>query len=147
MTAIKERTMGRVTISVKIENAIDRGLVKLGYIVAEKVRAIEVAEALVDTGAARLCLNKELIGKLGLTFVEESLVDTAKGCKKAGRYTDAWVTVMGRSCPADVLEIDSKTPALVGYLILEALDLAVDPKARKVTTNPQHNGEMIIDLL
>lgn len=148
MTATKEekKAMGRTVVEITIKNSGDLLLARKGHIAPDKVRSLKI-QALVDTGAARLCLSKELIEQLGLSFVEESRVDTAKGITKVKRYTDAWVTIMDRSCPADVLEIESKTSAVVGYLILEALDLVVDPTKQIVTGNPAHDGQMIIDLL
>jgi hypothetical protein len=44
-----------------------------------------------------------------------------------------------------VMENDEDTPPLVGCLLLEALDLVVDPKAERVTTNPEHDGKWVVD--
>lgn len=145
MTAIKERIMGRVIVPIKVENMVDLTLVKRGDRI--ETRSIEV-EALVDTGATFICLSPKLIEKLGLSYYKESKVVTADGIKTKKVYRDALLTMLGRSCPVDVTEISNeKYQALVGYIPLEALDLVVDPKAGKVTFNPEHGDEMILDLL
>jgi hypothetical protein len=46
----------------------------------------------------------------------------------------------------DILENDDNTPPLIGYLLLEALDLVADAKSRKVIPNPEHGGEWIADM-
>ena len=139
--------MGRTTVKIKVENIGDIELLERGYIDESKVRSLEI-EALVDTGAGMLCLTPELIEKLGLRLLKEINVDTAIGVIKRKVYKNARLTILDRNCPIDVVEINSsKHQALVGYIPLEALDLVIDPKAQKVTTNPEHHGEMIIDLL
>jgi predicted aspartyl protease len=57
--------MGRITIPIKVENAVDFTLALQGQLSAEEVRSVEL-EALVDTGASLLCLPKSVIEALGL---------------------------------------------------------------------------------
>jgi predicted aspartyl protease len=145
-TIVEREKMGRVIVPIKVENIVDLADVKRGYITADKARTLNL-EALVDTGSGLLCLNPELIRQLGLEFFKEISVDTAQGVRKMKVYRNAVLTIMGRSCPIDVVEVSSRHQALVGYLPLEALDLVVDPKAQKVIPNPEHGDEMILDLL
>jgi hypothetical protein len=35
---------------------------------------------------------------------------------------------------------------MVGYLVLENLDLVVDPKGQSVIPNPAHEGKFVMDL-
>jgi len=44
------------------------------------------------------------------------------------------------------MENDETTPALIGYLILEDLDLVPDAKSRKLIPNPAHDGKWVMDL-
>ncbi len=145
-TKEKAKNMGRVIVSIKVANTIDNADAKRGYIKPENIRNIEI-DALVDTGAGLLCLDPELIKKLGLDHLKDITVDTAEGPRKVKLFRNAILTILERSCPIDVVEIHSKNKALVGYLPLEALDLVVDPKAQKVIPNPEHGDEMILDLL
>jgi hypothetical protein len=61
-------------------------------------------------------------------------------------YGTVRVTVQGRDCPSDVVEVPDDCPVLVGQLILEALDFVVDPVKQRLIGNPEHGGEQIYDL-
>ena len=41
----------------------------------------------------------------------------------------------------------AKSCAAIGFLVLEALDFVVDPKANRLIPNPEHDGKWIADLL
>ena len=138
--------MGRTIVKIKVENAYDLEVAALGQKVPAEVRSVEV-DALADTGASSLCLNRELIDKLGLRLAKEQLMSTATGSIRRRVFQNARLTIMGRSCSIDVVEVNCKHQALVGYIPLESLDLVVDPKAQKVTPNPEHGDEMILDLV
>ncbi|MEW6097408.1 MAG: hypothetical protein AB1567_12955 [bacterium] len=45
-----------------------------------------------------------------------------------------------------VMENDATTPPLIGYLVLETMDLVVNTKLQKITPNPEHDGKWIMDL-
>jgi hypothetical protein len=55
-------------------------------------------------------------------------------------------TIDGRFCTVDVMEVPDDVPALVGQIPLEMLDLVVDLQGRRLTGNPAHNGEHILEL-
>ena len=61
-------------------------------------------------------------------------------------YQAVRLTIGGRFCTVDVLEVPDDTPALVGQIPLEMLDLVVDLQGRRLTGNPAHNGEHILEL-
>ena len=44
------------------------------------------------------------------------------------------------------MENDQQTPALIGVLILEALDFVVDPKSEALSPNPASEGKWMADL-
>ena len=46
----------------------------------------------------------------------------------------------------EVMENDPDTPPLIGYLLLEATDLTIDPKSQSVIPNPAHDGKWVADL-
>lgn len=58
--------MGKTVVTLTLTNATDRILSERGFISADEVRSFQVDDALVDTGATRLCLPADLIEKLGL---------------------------------------------------------------------------------
>jgi hypothetical protein len=61
-------------------------------------------------------------------------------------YEAVRLTIDGRFCSVDVMEVPDDIPVLVGQIPLEMLDLVVDPQGRRLTGNPAHNGEHILDL-
>lgn len=135
--------MGRIVTNIKVENAVDSSRAQQGHIPAEDVRMIEV-EALVDTGASLLCLPKSQIETLGLRKVGTRQVTTANGKVERSFYGDARLTVLNRDCAIDVIELPEDTPALVGYIALENLDLIPDPTTE--TVYPAHGDEIVLDL-
>jgi predicted aspartyl protease len=135
--------MGRILTNIKIENAADSSLAHRGQLSSEKVRTVEI-EALVDTGASLLCLPKSQIETLGLRKIGTRQVTSANGKVERDFYGDARLTVLNRDCAIDVIELPEGTPALLGYIALENLDLIPDPT--RETLYPAHGDEVVLDL-
>jgi clan AA aspartic protease len=114
---------------------------------AEKVRRIDIVDALVDTGATTLALPLRLIQQLGLGKVRERSTITSQGTAQVGMYEAVRLTIMGRDCVVEVMEVSDATPPLIGQIPLEILDLVVNPSARKLSGNPEHGGEHVLELL
>ena len=137
--------MGRVTVKIKVENVVDLGLVQRKQLLAKEVRSEEL-EALVDTGATLLCLPRAIIEKLAIFPIGTCKAETANGMVTRELFEAVRLTIMGRKCDVNVVEVSSDGSSLVGYIPLEALDFVVDPKAQKLIPNPKHHGEMVLDL-
>lgn len=137
--------MGRVMVRIHVENATDVVRAAAGEIHQNQVRRIEL-DALVDTGATLLCLPKSIIDQLGLVLRDKRRATTANGVVERGIYQVVNLTILGRTCSIDVMELPEDTPGLVGYLAFENLDLVVDPKSQTVGPNPAHEGEFVMDL-
>jgi hypothetical protein len=84
---------------------------------------------------------------LGLKKSREKNVITTAGVRAASVYDAVRVTIMGRDCVVEVVEVPDIVPALVGQIPLEALDLVISPLDGTVTGNPAHGGEQILELL
>ncbi len=141
-----ETTMGRVLTNVKIENLGDLSEAERGLRATEEVRRIVVEDALVDTGATTLALPTHIIEQLGLKKVYEKQARSTRGVGPVSVYEAVRVTIHDRFCTVDVMEVPDDVPVLVGQIPLEMLDLVVDAQARKLTGNPEHNGEHILEL-
>src|SRR5437867_11908669 len=76
---MENATMGKVLVSAKFENLSDLILVEQGHLPANQVRSVEVADAVVDTGASTLSLPKRLIAQLGLHPFRTRQARTARG--------------------------------------------------------------------
>ena len=137
--------MGRITEKVKIQNFGDILKVKENIISEDQIRTVEL-DAVADTGATYLCLPPEVIEKLGLLYARTRIVTTANGEVERRIYQGAVITIKDRYEQMSVMMNDEKTPPLIGYLVLEALDFVVDPKAQKIIPNPAHKGKWIADL-
>ncbi len=139
-------TMGRVVVAARIENLADLYEVQMSRRSPEEVRAVEVSDALVDTGATLLSLPPKLIKCLGLRRHRTRTARTSAGIISFGIYEAVRLTVQGRDCVIEVREVPDDCPVLIGQVPLELLDFVVDPAGRQLTGNPEHGGEQMIDM-
>lgn len=138
--------MGRVLTEATIENLEDLWDVKRGRLSADQARRIVVPDALVDTGATLLSMPTRLIQQLGLARTGTKRLISSAGDVQAGMYEAVRLTIMGRECTMDVLEVPDGVPVLIGQIPLEHLDLVVDLRNRKLTGNPAHGGEHVYEM-
>ena len=140
--------MGRVMVSVVIENQFDLYEVSQGRRKPDEVRRLEIPDALVDTGAKMLSLPKRLIDSLGLQFLQERQVITAAGPTRSATYGVVKLSVMERTRAALSMSRPCRIecPVLIGYIPLEQLDLVVDPTSQRLIGDPFHKGENLIDM-
>ncbi len=143
---LEPETMGRVLTKATIENLEDLWAAKRGILPAEDVRRIVVSEALVDTGATLLSLPRNLIVQLGLAKTGTKRITSSTGGGEAGMYDAVRLTILGRTCTMDVMEVPDDVPVLIGQLPLEHLDLVVDLRSRSLIGNPAHGGEHVYEL-
>lgn len=143
---MEQDTMGRVMVEIIVENLKDAWDAERGLIKPEEARRAEISSALVDTGATTLCLPKSTLDELGLGKRGEKRVRTSMGTASVGIYDAARLTIMGRECTVDVMEVPDDVPALVGQIPLEMLDFVVDPRGQKLIGNPAHGGEHILEM-
>ena len=140
-------TAGKVQVAAKLECLEDLFRVEAGKLDSEKVRSIEVQDALIDTGAVMLSLPKSIVAQLGLRPFRTRRVRTVAGTIETKIFGAVRLTVQGRDCLTDVAEIPDDCPVLIGQIPLEALDFVVDPVGRRLIGNPEHGGEHMIDIL
>jgi hypothetical protein len=76
-------SMGKVTVSARIENLEDLYSADKNQLSSDQVRRVEVSDALVDTGATMLSMPKRLIAELGLKrFRTRSARTTTAGFRR-----------------------------------------------------------------
>ncbi len=143
---METETMGRVTVNAVFENREDLWAVEKALISPDQVRRVTVADALVDTGATYLSMPTRLIRQLGLRKVDTRRVRSARGIAEADLYESVRLTIQGRTCRMDVLEVPDDVPVLIGQLPLEDLDFVVDLQSRSLIGNPAHGGEQMYEL-
>ncbi|HXG11707.1 MAG TPA: aspartyl protease family protein [Gemmataceae bacterium] len=143
---METETMGRVFTEATIENLRDLWDAKRGMLPPEQVRRVTVTDALVDTGATLLSLPTRLIRQLGLSETGKKRVTSSGGVSEASMYDAVRLTIQGRECTMDVMEVPDDVPVFIGQLPLEHLDLVVDPRSRRLIGNPAHGGEHTYEL-
>jgi predicted aspartyl protease len=138
--------MGRETVEATIENLEDLWDVKRGRLPADKARRITVPDALVDTGATLLSVPTSLIRQLGLTQTGTKRMRSSAGAVQTAMYDAVRLTIMGRDCTMDVLEVPDGVPVLIGQIPLEHLDFVIDPQSCVLIGNPRHGGEHVYEM-
>jgi predicted aspartyl protease len=143
---METETMGRVLTEATLENLKDLWDAERGRIPPEQVRRVTVSDALVDTGATLVSLPTRLIRQLGLEARSKKRVTSSIGVSEAAVYDAVRLTIQGRDCTMDVMEVPDTVPVLIGQLPLEHLDFVVDVKSRSLIGNPAHGGEHVYEL-
>jgi predicted aspartyl protease len=138
--------MGRTVTEATIENLQDLWDANRGLLPDEGVRRVTVENALADTGATLLSLPTRLIEQLGLKKHSIRRVTSSVGIVEAAVYDAVRLTIQGRDCTMDVMEVPDGVPVLIGQLPLEHLDFVVDPVGRRLIGNPAHGGEHMYEL-
>ncbi len=139
--------MGRFAAAAKIENVYDLYEVSQGQRASTAVRFVEVSDALVDSGAMYLGLPRALIARLGLQPFRTRKSITAGGPVDLRIFSTVRLTVQGRDCNCDVMELPDDCPIVIGQLPLEMLDFCIDPVGQRLIGNPAHGGEFLIEAL
>jgi predicted aspartyl protease len=144
--AMETTLMGRVLTEATIENLEDLWAVKRGRIPAEEARRVSVTDALVDCGATLLSMPTKLIQLLGLEKTGSKRVTSSIGLAEAAVYEAVRLTIQGRTCTMDVMEVPDGVPVLIGQLPLEHLDFVIDMRSHTLIGNPAHGGEHMYEL-
>jgi len=129
--------LGKVMVAARIENLNDLTKAEEGVLSQDQVRAIEVTDALIDTGAAMLSLPKRLVAQLGLRRIRTRTAKTTAGIVSFDIYGPVRLTVQGRDCTIEAAEVPDDCPALIGQIPLELLDFVVDPVVPRLASHPE----------
>jgi predicted aspartyl protease len=143
---MEAETMGRVLVEATIENLRDLWAAEQRLITEDQVRRITVEHALVDTGATIVSLPTKLINELGLEKIATKPVTSSVGIVEASLYGTVKLTIQGRECKTDVLEVPDNVPPLIGQIPLELLDFVIDPRGQRLIGNPAHGGEHMFEM-
>ena len=126
--------MGKVIEKVRIKNVFDPS------------KSIEI-EALVDTGATMMVLPEDMVRELGLKKVREVKARYANNkVEMKPVYRAVIVEILGREGTFDVIGEEEGAQPLIGQVVLEVLDLVVDPRTRKLIPNPASPETPMIDI-
>jgi predicted aspartyl protease len=137
--------MGRVVVSITVENADDRERADRGELRPEDVRRVET-DALVDSGATYLCMPESMIASLGLKFHRPRESRTITGPITLNVYRGAAIEVQGRVVTDEVLGLPEGRQVLLGQIPLEKLDFWVDVVNHRLVGNPEHGGQWMAEV-
>jgi predicted aspartyl protease len=137
--------MGELTVGIKVQNWLDVEKLALGER-TEPPRCVET-EALVDTGAVKLCLQSSVIQRLGLRPISRVISRTMANVDVQRRiFSPVDLEIQGRSGQFQVIEVPDELPNVIGQIPLEDMDWVVDLRNGKLIPNPKHkNGELCDD--
>jgi clan AA aspartic protease len=127
--------MGKVVEKVKLTNLFDT------------VRSVEV-EAVIDTGATMMVLPQDIVNELGLRKIREVKARYANNrTELKSVYGVATIEIKGRAGNFDVLAEAEGSQPLIGQVVLEVLDLVVDPRTRRLIPNPASPEMPMVEVL
>ena len=129
--------MGEIRVNVELKNHSDIVLSKQGSGRKRPIRQTTV-DAMVDTGAVMVLLPEDLVEKLGLERYGKTVVALAGDRKVEMDVAGTIELKIGdRSWITDCLVGPPTCEPLIGQLVLERLDLIVDPLKRTITPRPE----------
>ena len=127
--------MGKVVEKVKLTSLF------------EPEKSVEV-DAIIDTGATMVVLPMDIVEELGLKKMREVKVRYANNkVETKPIYGVVNIELKGRSANLDVLVEEKGSQPLIGQVLLELLDLIVEPKTRKLIPNPASPEMPMMEIL
>jgi len=128
--------MGEIRAKIHLQNQEDIILYKKGFIKKEEVRETTI-DALVDTGAVMVLLPQDVVEQLGLTIVDKTVATLANDEKVELNIAEEFViNICGRRWITDCLVGPPLCEPLIGQLVMERLDLVLNPRKKTITVNP-----------
>jgi clan AA aspartic protease len=125
--------VGQLHVQVTLSNMRELVLARLSHLTPAHVHTVET-EALVDTGAMHLVVPDTLADQLGLLRLRTQAVTMADGRDGVYAQTEAvTIALLGRAF--DVSALVMGHTVLLGAMVLEGLDLAVDPVRQRLMPN------------
>ena len=136
--------VGRFSVEFEVANNDDLALVRRGLLPAGQVRR-QTISGVVDPGAAMLVLPQAVVKQLGLPLGDKIKVRYADGRRAQRREAKGvYVELLGRNTTFDALVEPKRDTALIGAIVLEALDLLVD--SRRARLVPRHPDGPIYEI-
>lgn len=127
--------MGKMAEKVKLTSLFDPS------------KSVEI-EAVIDTGATMLVLPQNVVDELGLRKIRDAKVKYGNNkVEQKWVYGAVTVELKGRVGIFEALAEAVGSQPLVGQIVLEALDLVVDPRTRTLIPNPISPEMPMVEIL
>jgi predicted aspartyl protease len=131
MRTIGANGVGRISVEFEVSNRDDLARVKDATISPNQVRRTRIS-GIVDPGAAMLVLPQAVVKQLGLPLLNEVKVRHADGRRARRREAEVFIELLGRQSTFNAVVEPKRDTALIGAIVLEALDLLVDCKNQRL---------------
>ncbi|CAN5591168.1 hypothetical protein BH23CYA1_BH23CYA1_05180 [soil metagenome] len=139
--------MGKIVVTLTITNSVDRELAERGFISADEIRSCTVNNALVDTGATRICLPADIIQQLGLKQTATIEAQIATGTTSVNVYKGLELNVEGREGTYNCVELPVGQTPLLGLIPLEDLGLEPDRQNQRLRHLPTTGKNTYLTIL
>jgi len=127
--------MGKVIEKIRLTSLLDQ------------TKSTEI-EAVIDTGATMVVLPQNIVEKLELKKIRETKVRYANNkTELKSIYGVVTIEIKGRTGNFDVLAEAEGSQPLIGQVVLEILDLVVDPRTRTLVPNPMSPEMPMVEIL
>src|SRR5262249_47589921 len=131
-TVARKTKVRRFSVDVEVTNYGDQALANRGALPPDEVRRQNI-RGVVDSGAAMLVLPESAVKKLGLRLRRKAKVRYADGRTRLRWEAEgAHITLLGRDDTFSAVVEPNRKDALIGAIVLEALDLLVDGKNQRL---------------
>jgi len=128
--------MGEIRVKVRLKNMYDELRRLRGELSADEIRTYE-AEAMVDTGAVRCVVPKQIVERIGVEIRGHRIAEYAERRTETVGMTEAIIfDLLGRDTADEALVLGDEI--LIGQTVLEKLDLLADRAGQRVIPNPAH---------
>jgi len=128
----EKKAVGKFNVEFDVANYGDMEMAHRGLLPPEKVRR-QTVTGVVDPGAAMLVLPQAVVKKLGLRLKGKTRVRYADlRSQERWEAEGAHVELLGRSDTFSAVVEPKRTLALIGAIVLEALDLLVDCRQQRL---------------
>jgi predicted aspartyl protease len=124
--------VGRFSVEFEVANNDDLALVRRGLLPPDQVRR-ETIQGLVDPRVMKLALPQAVVKRLGLRLGDTILVHSTGGRKVQRRVAEGvFLKLLGRDDTFTAIIEPRRRYALIGGIVLQALDLLVDARTQRV---------------
>jgi len=129
--------MGDVYVEIELENYADRLLVARGHLEPGAVRGARV-RVLTDTDAVMMVLPEDLVDALGLERWDRVMVTYADERREQRDTAGPLLVRVGRRRMVTECVVGPPgSEPLLGQIVLERLDLLVDPREGRLVPRPE----------
>jgi predicted aspartyl protease len=123
---------GRFSVDFEVANSEDLVRAKDGTMPRNKVRR-QTISGVVDCGAAMLVLPETVVKELGVPLGDMVKVRYTDGRRAKRREAKGvFLKLLGRDITLPAVVEPKRKNALIGAIVLEALDLLIDPKKERL---------------